>query len=86
MSTFTYYFNDFIYIFICRPLGQPVDLCILFSNFIYTSAFTCNLEISYAFIYVNRYVDLLTGQSQYVNWVDWSTGMQFCITQHPFWF
>ena len=54
----------------------------LFSNFIYMSTFTCNIEIAYAFIYVDQYVDLLTSRSQYVDWVDRSTGMQFYITQH----
>ena len=44
--------------------------------------FTCNIEISYGFIYVDWYVNLLTGQSQYVDWVDQSTGMQFYITQY----
>ena len=35
MSVFTYYLMISYIIYICQPLGQPVDPCILLSNFIY---------------------------------------------------
>ena len=60
---FTYYFNDFIYIFICQPLGQPVNLYILFSNFTCISIFAHYLVILPIFCVLTA---MSTGQPEYV--------------------
>ena len=63
-------FSDFTHIlcvnhYVNLSTCQPVNQNMLFNNFIYTSTFTCNIEISYAFIYVDRYVNLSTGRPEY---------------------
>ena len=46
---------------------DQVDQTILLNNFIYTSTFTCNLVISYAFIYVDQLMSTgLTNRPDYV--------------------
>ena len=76
---FTYYFNDFVYILICQPVGRPVDLYILFSNFTYISIFAHYLVILPIFCVLTT---MSTCQPVDVDWVDRSmTDMQFYITQ-----
>ena len=57
---FTYYWNDYIYILTCWPVGWPVDLYILYSNFTWKSIL-CSLFHDFTHILcVNHYVDRST--------------------------
>ena len=59
-SMFTCYLNDYIYILLCQPVGRPVNLYILYSNFTCISIF-CSLFSDFTQILcVNHYVDQST--------------------------